>query len=371
MPQIHFTFYLLSTLLIIQLYFFLRYIIKLLNYNSSDEASDVHPTSVVICAHNEFDNLQNHLPNILTQQHANYEVIVVDDRSHDQSYDWLLEQKKVYPLLKVIRIDDVPNHINNKKYALTIGIKAAKNEYVLLTDADCQVKSKLWVDRMSRSFSKSTDFVLGASLYQKRKGFLNQLIQFETYKTAMLYLSKALVSKPYMGVGRNLAYRKSLFLQQKGFHGYQSLTGGDDDLFVNKHATHDNIHISVNPESVTYSIPKTNWNAYNLQKKRHYSVGKYYDRSDKLFLASIQLSTGLIYLSYILGLFFLSRNFILISSSLMLLRWVGQYVAYLKLSIKFGDKYQPWLLPIIELFELFYSFIIGLRAIRSKRIRWK
>lgn len=370
MPALHFTFYLFCFAILYQLFVLLRYFVPLLRYQPKDANSSL-PISVLICAHNEIENLKKHLLLILQQQHPNYEVIVVDDRSQDDSYEWLLTKTEEYKHLKIVRIEEVPHHFNNKKYALTIGIKAATNDLILLTDADCRVNSNQWVDRMSRSFYESTDFSLGVSLYQKRSGFLNNFIQYETYQTALLYLSRALAGKPYMGVGRNMAYRKSLFMSEKGFYGYQSITGGDDDLFVNKHAHNKNTTIVINADSITRSIPKSSWATYITQKKRHWAVGKYYKKRDKLFLGVLQFTTVLIYLCFVIGLFHLPQNFIIITAALLLLRLIGQYVVYAKLSIKFGDKFYSWLLPILEVYYLFFSIIIGFSAIRSKRIKWK
>lgn len=354
-----------------QLYVFLRYITKILFYKAKEETYQSKPASVVICAHNEIANLQKYLPSILTQNHVQFEVIVVDDRSHDETYDWLLEQKAAYPNLKVLRLDEVPNHLNNKKYALSIGIKATKYPIVVLTDADCEVKSMDWLDRMSQSLTDEKEIALGVSLYQKQPGFLNLFIRFETYQTAVLYLSRALGGKPYMGVGRNLAYKKDLFLRNKGFNGYQNVTGGDDDLFINKHATIKNTTTVIDSTSTTYSIPKSNWKDFFQQKKRHLSVGKYYRWRDKFFLGTLQFSTTILWISAIISLFMATPDYQIIICSLMLLRWIGQYVVYYKVSIKFGDKFQPWLLPFLELYYMFYYIVMGVIAFRSKRIQWK
>jgi len=366
----HLTFYLFCLLLLYQLYLVLRHFVPLLQFNQETKPTE-QAVSVIICAHNELPNLQKNLTSVLTQTHQNFEVIVVDDRSHDGSYEWLIDLKATFTHLKVIRIDEVPHHFNSKKYAITIGVKAASHELLLFTDADCKINSEHWVDIMSQSFTEKTNFVLGVSLYEKHNGFLNLFIRYETYQTALLYLSRALAGKPYMGVGRNMAYRKSLFLEKKGFYGFQQLTGGDDDLLINKHATGVNTRICTAQNTVNYSSPKMSWHDLINQKKRHYAVGKYYKNRDKLFLGMLQLSTVLTYSLFIIILYQPETIFIYISILLMILRFIGQYVVYVKLSTKFGDDFKPWLLPILELYYSFFHAIIGLWAVSSKSIRWK
>ena len=224
---------------------------------------------------------------------------------------------------------------------------------------------------MSQFDASSTQIKLGISLYEKRPGFLNLFIRFETYQTALTYLSRALNGKPYMGVGRNLAYSKTFFLAKKGLDDIAKITGGDDDLFVNRNANKHNTSIAFNSESITYSSPKRSWRSFIQQKKRHLSVGKHYKLSDKIYLASLQITTNLSWLCLILQLFTDATAYQIIAACMMTLRWIGQYVVYYKVSIKFGDDFKPWLLPILELFYMFYHLIIGSIAIRSKRIQWK
>ena len=356
----------MSLQLILALPFF-----RLLFYQESKPTEKASACSVVICAHNELPNLQKNLSTICEQQHQKYEVLIVLDRSTDGSYEWLKTQTEIYSHLKVITVDKVPNGINPKKHALKTGIAAAKFDWLLLTDADCQPASSHWVDRMSQFDASSTQIKLGISLYEKRPGFLNLFIRFETYQTALTYLSRALNGKPYMGVGRNLAYSKTFFLAKKGLDDIAKITGGDDDLFVNRNANKHNTSIAFNSESITYSSPKRSWRSFIQQKKRHLSVGKHYKLSDKIYLASLQITTNLSWLCLILQLFTDATAYQIIAACMMTLRWIGQYVVYYKVSIKFGDDFKPWLLPILELFYMFYHLIIGSIAIRSKRIQWK
>ena len=269
--------YSLITLVFIQLIYHLVYFIRIpfFKRKTADE-SQIEGVSIVVCAHNEEENLRELLPLLLEQDHPNYEIIIVDDKSSDGSYDFLTEEKLRHPKLKLVVIDSTPDAFNSKKYALTLGIKAAKNDIVLLTDADCRPNSKSWASEMAKTFDPETQIVLGYSHYQKSGGFLGKQIDFETLITGILYISSALAFRPYMGVGRNLAYRKSFFLKNKGFYGMMELTGGDDDLFVNKYAKKKFTKVCIGSDVVLMSVPKKSWSTYYRQKLRHMAAGKHY-----------------------------------------------------------------------------------------------
>lgn len=243
--------------------------------------------SVLVCAHNELANLRELLPLLYNQNFYPYEIIVVDDRSTDGSLDFLLEQQSQQALLRLVWLRKRPAHIKGKKFALSMGIRAARYDKILLTDADCRPQSPQWVREMSHLLEGNTQFVLGYSPYLYENSWLNAFIRFETLQTALLYLGAALSGRPYMGVGRNLAYRKSFFMQHKGFRGHWHINGGDDDLWVNRYANSKNSAVSLDDRTKVCSVPKRQWHAYFRQKKRHLHVGKYYRRKDKLWLGAL------------------------------------------------------------------------------------
>jgi glycosyltransferase involved in cell wall biosynthesis len=174
------------------------------------------PVSVIICARNEEQNLREFLPSVLEQEYPDYEVIVVNDCSDDDSYNVLGEYIKQYPNLRVSNITRDPKFTHNKKFAKFIGIKAAKNEKLLFIDADCRPETGKWLGMMVSHFDDKTDFVLGYGGYFRKKGLLNKYIRCDSMFIAMQYLGMAIRGIPYMGVGRNLAYRRSVFLRTKG-----------------------------------------------------------------------------------------------------------------------------------------------------------
>jgi cellulose synthase/poly-beta-1,6-N-acetylglucosamine synthase-like glycosyltransferase len=341
------------------------------------------PVSVVVCAHDELENLRELVPLLLSQDYPEYEVIIVNDRSNDGTFDFLREWAEKDKRLRMVDVQSTPERVNGKKYGLTLGIKAASYEWVLLTDADCRPNSEQWIRRMSHHFTDSSDFVLGFSPYRKGAGLLNLFIRFETVLTAIQYFALGWLGNPYMGVGRNLAYRKSLFINKKGFNQFLHVQGGDDDLFVNLHARGSNTRLELGADSQVQSIPETSWRAFFRQKVRHLSVGKRYRFSHRILLGLFTSSWLLTWLSVIVliagcglnvadtglpesvpvEIYLVSGAFALRLILLLLLFRVMKRQASVRLSL--------WALPVLDFIYTFYYLSTGLVALTSKTIRWR
>lgn len=207
-PFLSALFILFATVTVIQLLYYLWFYLSVWLFKPVQKVSNKQPVSVIICARNEAENLKMFLPSILEQDYPDYEVIVVNDCSEDNSYIVLGEYLQKYPNLKISTVNKDPKFTHNKRFAQFIGIKAAKNEILLFTDADCQAVSKNWISSMSSHFDDKTSFVLGYGGYKREKGFLNRYIRYDSMTIAMQYLGMAIRRIPYMGVGRNLAYRR-------------------------------------------------------------------------------------------------------------------------------------------------------------------
>jgi biofilm PGA synthesis N-glycosyltransferase PgaC len=256
--------------------------------------------SIVICAKNEATNLEQFLPAVLNQDYPEFEVVVVNDCSTDATEEVLSQLATQYKHLRYTSIPSNENFSHGKKLALTVGLKSAIFDLVLLTDADCYPDGNLWLQKMISHLGKDVDIVLGYGKYEKRKGLLNALIRYETVFTAIQYFSFALRGRPYMGVGRNLGYQKSLFFKNKGFSSHYHIASGDDDLFVNEHANRKNTAVEFGPGSHTISIPKTSVGAWIRQKQRHVTAGNLYDRGTRLLLGMEMISRLVFYSTFLI-----------------------------------------------------------------------
>lgn len=302
---------LLSALLILfayQLYFIIRYLggaarkaKSQFDAPSADESAAKPGVTVVISARNEGYNLEHYLQAVLTQDYPEFEVFVVDDGSGDDTADVIERYKNEYLNLRSTFVPKGARVSSTKKLALTMAAKSAKYEYLLLTDADCCPESNHWISAMMSGFENdNVEMVLGYGAYFFEKGKINRLTRYNTLYTGLLYLGAALAGKPYMGVGRNLAYKKSMFFRKGGFAGLNHYAAGDDDLFVNKVATRENTAVVVSRESVTWSITKQTWHDWVQQRRRHLSVSPEYKWQTKLWLTTEPLFRALFYVTLIL-----------------------------------------------------------------------
>lgn len=245
--------------------------------------------SWIICAKDEAALLAQNLDFWLEQEFSNWELIIVLDRCKDNSLDIVLPRLKTHPNLKLVQ--NTSSKFPGKRNALIAGAEYAAHDNILLSDADCRPASKVWLKKMAAQFDADTDFVIGFSPYEKKKGLLNLIVRYETFLSAMLYGAAAILGQPYMAVGRNLGLKKK-YLHAKYFQGQESISG-DDDLLINKWATKKNTKLCLEEKALVYSEPKLKWKDFLQQKQRHTGAGNFYSLKSKFFL-------GLFYSSLIL-----------------------------------------------------------------------
>lgn len=356
--------------LLIQLYFSLFVHLKLATTKVDSIPEEAQqPISVVICARNEVENLSKYLPTVLAQDYPDFEVIVVNDRSWDGTSDLLSVFAKKYDRLKIVTITDGDKFIAGKKFAVSMGIKAAANEWLVFTDADCSPASPNWLRGMQQPIDPHTELVLGYSPYFKRKSLLNCLIRFETFFTAVNYLSFALKGMPYMGVGRNMAYKKSLFFKSKGFAAHMHIPSGDDDLFVNANANKHNTAIRINKETQVWSEPKTSFISYLRQKKRHNGAGKLY-KSKHRFILTIQAIFQ--FLFYVFGIALICfKSTLYVGLAIFALSIIVRSFIYPRLLKRLNYGELRWWFPILDLILMVFLIFNAIVSLFVKKVQWK
>ncbi len=354
---------------LVQLVFVWGVFSRLAFLSKKKKLSEHQPVSVVVCARNEYTNLKRNLPQLLDQKYSEFEVVVVNDSSDDET-DFLLKSFcEQYPNLKVIHFRQNLNFFKGKKFPLSLGIKSAKYDLILLTDADCRPNSPFWIREMQSNFMENTDVVLGYGKYEPRPGLLNRLIRFDTVYIAMQYLSYALAGMPYMGVGRNLAYRKSLFYKAGGFTSHYQLISGDDDLFINQVAKKKNTRVEVLPESHTVSTSKTTFSSWVIQKRRHLTTGRFYKMRHKWMLG---LYTGTEFLFYGLFILLAVMNYNLyIILALFVVRLLSAMVVFKNIMSRLEEKNLLLFLPVFEIFFLIFNPLLSVAASVLKENKWK
>jgi glycosyltransferase involved in cell wall biosynthesis len=357
-----------STGAAVQLFYYLFFYLAVYLKKFNEVSGNKPPVSVIICARNESENLEAFLPSVLEQDYPDFEVIVVNDCSEDNSYDVLASFLKKYPNLRISNVNKDPKFTHNKKFAQFIGIKAAKNEILLFTDADCRPESNKWIEEMTSHFGEGINFVLGYGGYLKTKGLLNKYIRYDCMTIAMQYLGMAIRGVPYMGVGRNLAYRRSIFFSNKGFGSHNHVVSGDDDLFVNTIGNSKNTHVEYRQESQTRSVPYSSFNEWLLQKKRHLTTAPYYKFRDKFLLIMEPFMRVLFYITFIVLLSFLFMwPWVL---GIFALRLICQITVFTLVQKKLDE---PGLLPYLLFFDIFSPLFNGIIFTRrlSGTNKWK
>ena len=363
------SFYLLIAVTTIQVFYYIFFFSRVAFFKQKEKKqTQEHPVSVIICARDEDDNLARNLPGVLVQKYSSSsEVVVINDNSVDDSKYILQELKKTFKSLHIVELTQEAKLISGKKYPLSIGIREAKYEMLLLTDADCVPSSEHWIQKMQDAYDEDIEIVLGYGGYHKKKGLLNKLIRFETFHTALQYLSYALAGMPYMGVGRNLSYKKGLFIRNKGFSFINHIPSGDDDLFINKVATKKNTAVVIDAGAITRSIPKKTWGAWLKQKSRHYTTAKFYKPKHK----------------FLLGLYFITQfiYYPLLWASLLLYNWqlavvifgtrfLLQAFIFFKTMKKLDEKdLWPWFI-FLDMWMFFYYIIFAPALWKRPRKNW-
>jgi biofilm PGA synthesis N-glycosyltransferase PgaC len=366
--------YILTGLLLfcvlIQMIFYLGIYSRLVFYSKKQTPATTHPVSVIICARNEADNLNKYLPAVLSQQYPDFEVIVVDDGSSDETEEVLRNLKLQNQHLRVTTIREDKKFLHGKKLAVTIGIKAARNDILVFTDADCEPASNQWLAKMVSNFSGNKNIVLGYGGYFSYKGLLNKYIRYDTLIIALQYLSFAIGGFPYMGVGRNIAYRKSFFYKTAGFSKHLHLLSGDDDLFVNENAKKLNTSVEFSHDSHTRSDPSHSIDRWLWQKKRHLSTAPLYKCKDKFLLTLEPFSRLFFYILFGVLVFFPELRIIALGA--FAFRMIMQIVIIKYTMIRLKENNLLLYSLIFDVFALFINFGLFISNRLSVRNRpWK
>ncbi len=364
----------LAILLLIQLFYYTFYFGKLAKHAKKEDSAthqySYPPISIIICAKNESKNLEINLPKVLEQSYpGSFEVIVVNDASEDNTELVLAHFKQKYNKLYFTSIPYDKKFRHGKKLALTIGIKAAKHEHLIFTDADCYPVSTNWLKLMAQGFHNNKEIVLGYGPYKKQKSFLNYWLRYDTFYIAAQYFSYALRGIPYMGVGRNLGYTKELFYKHQGFRKHQHILSGDDDLFIKDAATSNNVAIITHPESHTISEPSKTFKEWRRQKSRHLTTASHYNFRTKWVLGIEVMSRQIFWGTSLISIFF--PTFAPAVLLLIFIKLTIQISALRTISKRFEQKDLLWGCIIFDFILPTYTGFLLLGGKRkAKRNKW-
>ena len=348
------------SLAVLTIYHFVVFRIRM-KENEPNISEDFPGVSVVIAVKNGSAQLIENIGSIIAQEYPLFEMIIINDYSSADEKMKLEELTKRSPKIILYHNQEKPG----KKQALSLGIEKASHPFILCTDADCRPSTTAWIKSMVAQ-SEGNKMVLGYSPYVEEKGLLNLYIRFETVMTAIQYFSWTMLGKPYMGVGRNMLYPRTLF-QQSNPYEHSNIPYGDDDLWVQKTSTITTVEANLDNASFVYSVPPQSLSEWMKQKHRHMSAGHHYDKK-------VLWQPGLYGLALIMNWFLFP--FLVLGSMLnwitglflagLFIRWIT-YAAWTK---KLGDSDTVVWYPFLELGYALYLGGMGIFTAVVKKETW-
>ncbi len=332
---------------------------------------ELEPVSVVICARDAYEYLIDLIPALLKQDYPDFEIVVVNDCSDDDTEEYLKNLERLEPRIKPVQLKQHLNFFNGKKFPLSMGIKSAKNDIIVLTDFNCMPANDKWLRSVVNCYSQNTEIVIGYSPYVQKKSVLNRLMRFDSLQNGLLYLSAALHRHPYMGVGNNLSYRKELFYRNKGFISHYNTSVGDDDLFVSQVATKKNTEVLIDAENVIHTTPTSSFKLWMRQKGSRYSTVSKYNPKARFSLSLFYASQLLFYVSFIALLcmkppFSIGDRtvfFIPILVFFFLLRSGSQFIIYHNAAKHLGEN---GLLPGLMAYDFLFAFLTPFQRLMGR-----
>lgn len=329
------------------------------------------PVSVIVYARGEAEDLRRNLPHILNQEYPDFEVIVVNDGSDAESEDVLKLFSNEYKHLYYTYVPTDTQYLSHKKLALTMGIKAAKHDILLFTEANCRPHSNKWITSMTGTYTKSTDIILGYCSYGNYPGFFQKLVAYDNLINGLRYIASALSRSPYSGNGQNLSYRKEVFFAHKGYSKSLNLHAGADDLFINETSNPVNTQVVYSPNSLMEADQTEDFLTYKLMKVSRAATEQYYRGSSLLFYrtetCSFLLFLAASLIAIVVGLL---GNWLLsaLAGFLWVLRFAIRAVILRKSAILLQQKPLTGWLCILELVQPAFNFYIRIyRIFRGKK----
>ncbi|MDR1725658.1 MAG: glycosyltransferase [Bacteroidales bacterium] len=336
----------------------------------AQDSASFPPISVVIVTRDEQENLKEKLPVILEQQYPNFEVVIVNNASNDETEFMLKVFQKLYSNLKIVNLyEKTPNKFQGKKYPLSLGIKSAKNDYILLTNANCIPNSYFWIMNMAKGIYKQKNIVLGFNLYEKKNTLLNRFIQYDSLNNAMNYEGMALLGHPYKATGDNLIISKKNFFDNGGFISIYNIASGDMELYVNRVAKKKNTSIILSAEAYIKTEAPQSFSAWIRQKKKKIRSAHYYHFWDK-FIVAMPTWAMLFFYTILTFLFVVGFTWQWIVIGIIF-KWIIQILLFYK-GTKVLMKNKLYIFaPLFEIFFLIFNMLIGMNTLFSKKDRWE
>lgn len=368
MPDVFF--YIFIAIVVIQLVYYLGIFTKFAFANPQQVTPKKIPVSVLIWTKNEAEKLKTLIPLLSVQDYPDYELIFINDASVDETKDILEEAELAYSNIRAVNVENNEAFWGNKKFALTLGIKAARKEYLLFTNADCMPATGDWITQMASHFTLSKTIVIGHTAYEKvKKSFFNKIVRYDNTLSAMQGFSWAKAGRPYKAKGSNLAYKKEEFFKVNGFVDHMNIRLGEDSLFINQAATATNTTISYNPESFVLAQPPATVNDFIVKKRKELYTASYFAAFNKnqLYLFGFT-QLAFILLAVILAAIQYNWMFLV---PVIAVRYIATWIITGYTAAKLEEKDVIIWYPVFEIIIIFLQLHIYIKNSFSKTPHWK
>jgi cellulose synthase/poly-beta-1,6-N-acetylglucosamine synthase-like glycosyltransferase len=333
-------------------------------------STDRLSVSVVIVTHNEADALKKTLPYLLEQDYPDYEVVVVDYMSTDDTPFVLRVCSENYSNLKVVKFKEDVNMFRGKKYPLSIGIKSADGDIILLTEPDCRPKGFDWISEMVCGYMHGATLVLGYNILSSRKGLLNALERYDNLTYTASYAGSALLGNPYTATGRNLSYKRQYFFDRGGFISHYSFPDGADDIFVNQNANSSNTVVNLRDGAGVICESSNTFGEWRLRRLHRRTSRRFYPVKDKVLLAIYPLSQVL-FLACLVLLFIDAFCPWQVPAIVLAVKIIWQIICSFFLAKKFKIKLLHFFSPFFEFYFLLADTFLALSTLRKKNTQWR
>lgn len=352
---------------LVQLIYFWGIFSRLAFYREKNKNEAINPVSVVITANNQYVDLKDHLPAFLSQDYPHFEVVVVIDNSNDGSDELLGDLSREYSNLKIVELHQKLNWFSGRKFPLSLGIKSATHNLILLSDPTCLPENPNWIREMLAAYSPEKEIVIGYSTY-KTSSSINKWLRFTAFYDALLYVSMAISGSPFKGIGKNLSYSRNLFYKHKGFSSHYVISAGDDELFVNKTANKSNVAVQVNAQSRILQIQKISFGKWLLSEKSRLKIRRYFKFRDRVLIGSFSFSSLGFYALFISLL--ILRAPLIVTGSIFALRFISQMLIFGFVQKKLSEKKLLLFSPLFEIFLIVIDFFIWISLFFKRKNKW-
>ncbi|HZK06854.1 MAG TPA: glycosyltransferase [Bacteroidales bacterium] len=351
----------------VQLIYFWLVFVRLAFYKKTFEVADETPVSIVIMANNQYRDVNENLAAFLEQVHRRYEVVLVVDNSEDGTMELMDEFTAKYPHLRIVELTQSLNWFSGRKFPLSLGIKSAYSDLILLTDINCCPANEQWISEMTAAMQPGREIVLGYASWRTTSR-INKWLRFTAFYDALLYLSMALSGIPFKGIGRNLSYTRELFYRNKGFSAHYTINAGDDELFVNKTATRKNVSVQISAGSRIDQVRPYSFRRWLISEKKRLGMRHYFKTGHRVLIETYTLSLFLFY-TLLAALLLLKAPWISVAA-IFALRFISQLILFGLIQKRLHEKNLLLLTPFFELFLLLIGFFIRLRLLFSRKRKW-